>query len=573
MIAQITDNHYIYLGQVTQGSEESLVKWFSVRSPDAFYRRNDLWDGWYRKYNTAKQRLALPFLGELKRCCLANRIPLEIVDQRPAPKYPAPQPEQITSSIVPGVTLDDYQVRGLQACCLEEFGILQGTTGSGKTELMCGLVAMFRCPTVIITEQIVVLEQIVKRLEMRQVVHNNDIGLFCYGNMPDGNLVIVGSIQSLSSPKKPKPTDIRATTKEAVAKCLKWAENRTLTIDKELVLYRVFPKVLADALYEVPEGCNKLRGKYLDLLIQYVKRVKYAQIMKWYKSRITKAKQIQDMVSKSDLLLIDECDLAVTPQYALLFRNYFHGRRKYGFSATPFEKNKPVENLVLRENLGIKIYEAPRSEVQAAGRIIPIKFHMMVVGPEDRQDSRTFDIAMREVMIDNKEFHQLVATIVSSFPKDGTLILVDTSPIEELGVALEELIPGSKFIFGGTPKKVRREFIDKFERREMTCLIGSKILKRGLDLSGGVENLIIIGGGAMWSDFDQKIGRAVRLNSRGWARVFSFFFLNNKYLYRHSKENLKAVLNMEYETHIHFNGIDFDGRKFVRSNFRLPKQI
>ena len=571
MIAQITDNHFINLGQVTQGSEEALVKWFSVRSPDAFYRRNDLWDGWYRKYNTVKQRLALPFLGELKKCCKAHNIPLEIVDSRPPSKYLAPQSAQITKTLLTGVTLDDYQVRGLQTCCTEEIGILQGTTGSGKTELMCGLVAMFRCPTVIITEQIVVLEQIVKRLEMRQVVHNNDIGLFCYGNMPDGNLVIVGSIQSLSSPKKPKPTDIRTTTKEATTKCQKWAFNKTLTGDKDLVLYRIFPKVLADALYEVPDGCFKLRGKYLDLLIQYVKRVKYSALLKWYKSRITKAKQIQEMVSKSDMLLVDECDLAVTPQYAQLFRNYFHGRRKYGFSATPFEKNKPVENLVLRENMGIKIFEAPRTEVQAAGRIIPIKFHMIVVGPEDRHDSRTFDIAMREVMIDNKEFHQLVSQIVSSFPKDGTLILVDTSPIEELGVALEEAIPGSKFIFGGTPKKIRREVIGAFERREMTCLIGSKILKRGLDLKGGVENLIIVGGGAMWTDFDQKVGRAVRKNIRGWARVFSFFFINNKYLYRHSKESLKALLDMGYEAHVHVNGIDLDGAKFVRSNFRLPK--
>ena len=274
MIAQITDNHFINLGQITQGSEEALVKWFSVRSPDAFYRRNDLWDGWYRKYNTVKQRLALPFLGELKKCCKVHSIPLEIVDSRPPSKYLAPQPVQITKTLLTGVILDDYQVRGLQACCTEDIGILQGTTGSGKTELMCGLVQMFRCPTVIITEQIVVLEQIVKRLEMRQVVHNNDIGLFCYGNMPDGNLVIVGSIQSLSSPKKPKPTDIRTTNKEAISKCQKWAANKTLTGEKELVLYRIFPRVLADALYEVPDGCFKLRGTYLDLLIQYVKRVK-----------------------------------------------------------------------------------------------------------------------------------------------------------------------------------------------------------------------------------------------------------------------------------------------------------
>ena len=35
-------------------------------------------------------------------------------------------------------------------------------------------------------------------------------------------------------------------------------------------------------------------------------------------------------------------------------------------------------------------------------------------------------------------------------------------------------------------------------------MIGSHILKRGLDLEGGVENLIIIGGGGKWSEYNQK---------------------------------------------------------------------
>jgi len=213
-----------------------------------------------------------------------------------------------------------------------------------------------------------------------------------------------------------------------------------------------------------------------------------------------------------------------------------------------------------------------REEVEAVGRIIPVKVFMIGVGEDgDKKDGRAFDIAVCEEIITNDSFHQLVVSIQKSFPKDGTLILIDTSPIEPLGMHLEEIIPNSKFIFGKSSKKERRKYIELFEERKLSCLIGSKILKRGLDLMGGVENLIIIGGGKQWSDFEQKVGRALRKNKRGWARVFGFFFLNNKYLYKHSRENLKAIVDMGYETKVIIGGVEIDGEKFVKSRFRPPK--
>lgn len=575
MQAIIRDNHSIQLDQVTQGSEEALVRWFSARAANAFYARRASggnWDGWYRKYSVKHQRLALPYLAELKLCCKTHQIPLEINDLRPAPIYPAPQEDQITNTIVPGITMEEFQVRCLRVCCNEEIGLVSAVTGSGKTELMCALVKMFRCPTVIITEQIIVLNQIVERLEMRNVVHGNDIGLFCHGHMPEGNLVIVGSIQSISSPTKPKPDKIKVKEASAIRRCTEWAAKKTLDEQDQKMLYHIFPRVLADALYENPAGAKELKGTHLELLIEFCNVVEYHRMLHWYKTRIAKSREIQGYISDCDMLLIDEADLATSDQYNELVGKYFHGRRRYGFSGTPFDKNKPIRTLQLKENLGSIITEATRDEVQATERIIPIKPILIMIGPDKRQDVRTFDIAMKEEMIENVAFQDLVAKIPSSFPNDGTLILVDTSPIEPLGVALEQKIPNSKFIFGTTPQKQRDKYIELFERRELTCLIGSKILRRGLDLQGGVENLIIIGSGKSWSDFDQKVGRAVRVNARGWSRVFSFFFLTNKYLYKHSKESLKALISMGYEPKLVLDGITIDGKKFIKSNFYLPKR-
>ena len=563
MLAIIQDNHYLYLDQVTSGIEECLVDWFSIQDPRAHFISSP-WDGWYRRYNTAKQRLSLSFIKELVKCCEHHNIPLEIEDRRSAPTFPAPNEDQITEDLLSGIRLEQYQVEALKTCCHEEIGIISSPVGSGKTEIICGLVKMFRCPTVIITEQIVVLEQIVERLTMRQVVHNNDIGMFCHGHMPDGNLVVVGSIQSLSSPKKPEKSKIKITQKQVLRYVSQWIKTDSQN------LYHAMPKTLADALIKNPDGISELRGAYLQMLVDYCREIEWVKRVKAYKTRLEHAGNIQSFVQQCDLLIVDEVDLAVGSQYSTLFRGIFKGRRRYGLSGTPFDAKKPVNALLLKENIGNIICETDRKLVLSLGRSVPVKCYMFIIGENgDRNDRRAYDIAIKEEMVENNEFHQSVARIVSSFPNDGTLILVDTSPIEPLGLALENIIPNSKFIYGGTPRVARRKYIELFEARSLKCLIGSKILRRGLDLHGGVENLIIIGGGGKWSDFDQKVGRAVRVNKRGWSRVFGFFFLNNKYLYKHSRENLKAIISMGYPAKVITNGIEIDGEKFIRSRFSL----
>jgi len=571
VLARIIDNRHIYLEQLTSDNEDVVKSHFSVLDPRARYSTSD-WDGWVRKYNQKHARLELSFLDELKICCEQNRIPLEISDERPAPKYPAPNRDQITETLLDGITLLKYQVDALKVCCEKEIGIIKSTTGSGKTEVACGLIKMFRCPTVVITEQVVVLEQIVERVNLRNVVHNNDVGMFCFGNMPNGNQVIIGSIQSLSSPTKPEFDDIckKMKVKRALSMLERWLSSKSENALGHI--RRALPTAVGEALLDNPEAVSELSGPVSLLLRNYCAEVDFEIRMKAYKTRLEHAREIQGMVSKCDLLLVDEVDLATTKQYAKLFKRYFKGRRKFGFSATPYERSKPVKNLILKEHMGSIISETSREEVQAAGRIIPIRMFFIAIEDGDRRDGRAYDIALKEDIVDNDDFHSLVATIPLQFGEEGTLILIDTSPIEPLGFGLQEHIPGSVFIYGKSSKKYRRECVEAFERRDLKCLIGSKIVGRGFDLKCGVENLVIIGGGGQWSQFDQKVGRSVRRNKRGWARVFGFFHLTNKYLYKHSRENLKTVVEMGYPTKVITSKAEIDGKKFIKSRYKIPKK-
>jgi superfamily II DNA or RNA helicase len=501
MLIRIANNHEIYIDQIDTSIDTLLYDHFSARHPRARFIdvEQQAWDGYYRKYNSHDQKLALPFLLELIELCKRNTIPYEVADEREPPKYPSPTHE-IDPEMLKGITLEPHQVRAIKSACENEIGIVSMPTGGGKTEVMAGIALMYKCPTVIIADQRIIIEQIKERLELRDVI--DEVGLFYGGTTPTGQSIVVGSIQSLATP----PASLRR--KDAAI---------------------------------------------------YAKRKK-------------RSKQFQEITKKADLLMVDECDKATSKQYRNLFRFHFNGRRKYGFSGTPFDKKKPVDGLVLRENLGSIISTTERKELEEIGRIIPIRFYMFAYGENGNpQDKTAFDIAEREIIIDNPKFHKRILKIVQAFPDDGTLVLIDTSNIEDLGHRLEELIPNSAFIYGKTPKTKRRAHIKSFENRELKCLIGGKIIKRGLDLAGGVENLIIIGGGKLWSEFDQKLGRAVRNNQRGWARVFSFLFLNNYYLYRHSREQLKALVSLGYTSQIIFKHNKLDGAKFVKSRFRRPK--
>ena len=502
MLIKIVNNHKIFLEQIDTSIDVELYDHFSARHPRFRYLdvEQQSWDGYYRKYNSRDQSLALPFLSELKNFCFRQKIPYEIVDERTAPSF-SPSPDDIDPNMLSGITLESHQVDAIKAACHNEIGIISCPTGGGKTEIMAGIAKMYQCPTVIIADQRIIIEQIKERLELRDVI--DEVGLFYGGSTPNGQLIVVGSIQSLSSP----PSSIAKKDRD------------------------VFNK------------------------------------------RKKRSKQFQELVKKAGLLMVDEADKATSKQYANLFRHHFNGRRKFGFSGTPFDKAKPVQNLVLREHLGGIISKTNRRELEKIGRIIPVKFYMFAYGENgDPQDKTAFDIAEREIIIDNDKFHKRVQKIVDSFPEDGTLILLDTSNIEDLGINLEDTISGSAFIYGKTPKTRRKEMIRAFEDRQLKCLIGGKIIKRGLDLRGGVENLIIIGGGKLWSEFDQKLGRAVRNNQKGWARVFSFLFLNNYYLYRHSREQLKALISLGYPSKVIFKDYVLDGAKYVKSRFRRPKK-
>lgn len=522
MRALIANNHDILFDNITEYEEGILYEQFSVSDPNLYVDASQLslWDGVYRKYSKKNKRIARPFLSKLRSICKKFELPLDVVDMREPWDYTPLDQELINSDFLPGITLDEHQIKAIRKSSRVECGIIDVPTGGGKGEIICGICKANDCPTTIIADQRVVIDQLKRRLELRDI--RTDIGVFYAGSRPSGQTIIVGSVQSLQTPPFPTPPTIRE--------------------DEKL------------------EDFKKREERYTNSTI------------KGYKTRKKNAKFLQDYVKRSEMIIVDECDKATSEPYKKLFKNYFIGRKRFGLSGTPFDDAKPVQAMVMQEHLGSVIASESRFKLVDIGRIITCDYTMMAIGPYET-DSVTFDIAREMYMVNNTHLHNMIVGIARKYKDDGTLVLVER---ELLGAELVEAFKRkgieSHFIYGKTPKKRRDYLLRAFENRDFKVLIGGKIINRGLDLAGGCENLVIATGGKLHSEFEQKIGRALRKNKLGRSRVFDFFFKCNKHLYKHSKSRLEAMIRLKYDTRVVFPGGVIDGQKLVSGRYNIPRK-
>jgi superfamily II DNA or RNA helicase len=322
--------------------------------------------------------------------------------------------------------------------------------------------------------------------------------------------------------------------------------------------------------------CNKLRVPLIDIDLEKYAVEPVRQCMSMDKPIRLIDFSIETVQSyEANGLLVHNCDRASSEQYKNLFRHYFRGRRRYGFSGTPMDSEKPVQAIVMQEHLGSPLIKISRRYLERINRIIPCSYYMLAFGLDgDVRDASAYDIAYDAAMVENEEFHRLITSICNKFKNDATLILVDRVA---LGEKLEQTIRAAghlvHFICGKTDKRRRDKALRGFENKEFNVLIGGKIINRGLDLSGGCDNLIIATGGKLESDFIQKVGRALRHNRTGRSRVFDFYFRCNKYLYNHSRARLRAMVNAGYQTTVIFPGGKIDGAQLIKNRFKITKRL
>ena len=569
MIFTIADNNLdVFISQVSDRDAKAINQKFSLSLADCgkrFFHRAGA-PPTINFYDFNKSRINLHLLPDLIEFCNATDKPFTIVDERKPWTFPMVPIEEVNENFLDGITMYDYQLRCAHAVYNNDFGIIDAVTGAGKTEIIaCACKMNEECKIIILSEQRIVIEQIKSRLKLRDIA---DVGMFYAGQTPKGQSIVIASIQSsvkINKTKMVKPTQDLFIRED------EWLEALA-NYESERPEPSQFDDVLEyNAAVEEYDSLRPQREAFRDTEAYVKALTKYEGILKGFKNRNTRAEDLRDIIRESDILIVDEADLATSAMYRSIFRNFFKGRKRYGFTGTLNDPDKIIESMKLRAYLGPVIETVHRHEVLAVGRINDIKYTMVVLAgePNEIHDSSTLNIAVDEKLTQNAKFHKIIKTLCSFHKDEKTLILVEN---KNLGYALEKLLVGSKFICGDTGKKVRNSTVQEFASGSLNILIGGKILRRGFDLVGGCDNVILATGGKMESDLRQKIGRGFRRSKRGYTQIYDFMFRVNKYLYNHSRSRLKIMIKLGFETVVIYpNGFKINGADLVKRNFNVGK--
>ena len=145
------------------------------------------------------------------------------------------------------------------------------------------------------------------------------------------------------------------------------------------------------------------------------------------------------------------------------------------------------------------------------------KYDMLINQSEDYPDIYKFYIA------ENEKRNELIKDIVVKYPDKKILIL---TKLIDHGVCLNNLIPGSKHLYGNTDKTERKKMFDEFVDGKYNILISTvSIFSEGIDIPA-LDMIINASGNAGKIKTVQMLGRVLRCMN-GKSEAYYFDFIDN----------------------------------------------
>ena len=236
-----------------------------------------------------------------------------------------------------------------------------------------------------------------------------------------------------------------------------------------------------------------------------------------------------------EMVIVDECHRAVSEQYQAILRSGCF-KYRYGFSATPFTKNK-LHNTYVRQFLGDLIFESKAKELIKEGRIAhPYIRFVPVTMPKNILEVSNWRFAEKLGIVENQYRNKLIAKICSRLKGQTLILVIKISQGEELN----KLIPNSYLLYGESKVKERKELVRRFDSGEQFYLIASTIFDEGIDIKT-VNNVVICGGGASFIKTLQRLGRGLRTtDTKKHVNIYDFYDYTNPLLTKHSKKRISA---------------------------------
>jgi superfamily II DNA or RNA helicase len=256
-------------------------------------------------------------------------------------------------------------------------------------------------------------------------------------------------------------------------------------------------------------------------------------------------------------VIVDEMHNSAAEQYQDIVMR-FNTPFRFGFSATPFTKNKH-RNMMIISIFGQISFELGASTLIDRGilarptiNLIPIARATVKGTDEDVEEEVEliqvdWRVAEQVGIVHNYSRNRIIADLANSL-HGQTLALVK---LVDHGEILQKMIPNSIFMFGETSSKEREAVMKKFESGDDFTLIASTILDEGIDIKN-VHNVILCSGGSSYIKVIQRVGRGMRtvvVNGikKDTVQIFDFYDKFNKILCKHSEERIGYLQDEGYK--------------------------
>lgn len=255
-------------------------------------------------------------------------------------------------------------------------------------------------------------------------------------------------------------------------------------------------------------------------------------------SSIKKNDVLRELECKVDVMHTDECHHLSSKLFKAITRTSKIPYR-FGLSATPFDRTDG-DCLYLMGVTGSLICDISITDLVEQGILAKPIVHITRIHEPEYIGKANYGTVYKKCIVENEHRNSLIIEDVKKEAPNPILILVER--IEHgktlVGAIQDAGIP-AVFLHGTISGEERKQTLEEFKAGKYTVLVGTSIMKQGIDIPI-INAVILAGGGESRIALLQKIGRGMRLNDSGDTfRVYDYADLTHKYLAKHSLARLR----------------------------------
>ena len=420
------------------------------------------WDGRSHCFSTYYKTFPTGLCKMVCETLDRNHIPWEIEDLR---NEPSPT-ENWKVELPPPIALYDFQRETVDLCKDVGRGICSLPTGSGKTMTFSVLIGELNVsPVIVYVPSLLLLDQTKAVLE--KIIRK-----------PDGSPMKVGMIGN-------GVCDIR--------------EINVMTIQTAITVY--------DKVYDRNKGCvrdltREEKAKRKQRKRRSPEDPDRDEDLNFINPNRPK---IKELIEGAQVVIADECHRASSAMYQEVMGNSKSAYYRFAFSATAFREDNT--EILIQASFGRKLIDISCSELIRRGVLVRPYIFSVSVPPESRSKFESYQQAKKRCIVESVQRNGLIADLASRLKDEGPTLLLVTE--KRHGRALEQLIPNSKFIHAGDPKKVKDETISDMLSGKLPVMIATPIADEGLDLVQ-LKVLFLCDAGQSATKLYQRVGRSLR---------------------------------------------------------------